>query len=218
MNGGMPYLRHGVGRPGGHGSDTRSYAHRRGRGCRRDMAFTGELRGSSTTCRSSGGPRGTVSAMGLHVPKFFPDVPGPRSPVVPRRARPSDIRWSQGGPDRRAALDPEMPRRRATRSSLDGFFQHNPEPGRPARQLEMACFRPPSIGPWPSSTRPHRWRLNSEDQGRPARSRCPDRDRWSSRMVRSPRNLRPRLPASRLQHDGRRRDVPLRRPRRARPR
>lgn len=95
-------------------------------------------------------------AMGLHIPKFFPDVPT-RFAVVPRRGATEDIRWFEADPT--YVLHWINAYEEGDEIVLDGFFQHNPEPRRQPGSSEMASlYRYLDLSQL--DARPHRWRLN----------------------------------------------------------
>ena len=95
-------------------------------------------------------------AMGLHVPKFFPDVPT-RFAVVPRRGATEDIRWFEAAPT--YVLHWINAYEEGDEIVLDGFFQHNPEPSRQPGSSKMASlYRYIDLAQL--DARPHRWRLN----------------------------------------------------------
>lgn len=95
-------------------------------------------------------------AVGLHIPKFFPDVPT-RFAVVPRRGATEDIRWFEADPT--YVLHWINAYEEGDEIVLDGFFQHNPEPKRQPGSSEMASlYRYLDLSQL--DARPHRWRLN----------------------------------------------------------
>jgi carotenoid cleavage dioxygenase-like enzyme len=64
-------------------------------------------------------------AQGIHLPRFYPDVPS-RFAVVPRRGRTADIRWFEADPT--YVLHWINAFEDGDDVVLDGFFQHDPSP------------------------------------------------------------------------------------------
>ena len=113
---------------------TRSTYRSRGRGCRTTWRSPRTTR-SSTTSRCSGTRE--LLATGLHLPRFFPDVPT-RFAVVPRRGRTEDIRWFEADPT--YVLHWINAYEDGDEIVLDGFFQHDPEPSvGPAARRWLRC-------------------------------------------------------------------------------
>ena len=95
-------------------------------------------------------------AAGLHVPRFFPDVPT-RLAVVPRRGSTQEIRWFEADPT--YVLHWVNAYEDGNEIVLDGFFQHNPEPKRQPGSYDMlSLYRYLDLAQL--DARPHRWRLD----------------------------------------------------------
>jgi len=95
-------------------------------------------------------------AQGVHLPKFFPDVPT-RLAVIPRRGSTAEIRWFEADPT--YVLHWINAYEEGDELVLDGFFQHNPAPGKkPGATRTESLYR--NIDLNQIQARPHRWRLN----------------------------------------------------------
>ncbi len=95
-------------------------------------------------------------AAGVHLPRFFPDVPT-RFAVVPRRGSTADIRWFEAEPT--YVLHWINAYEDGDEIVLDGFFQHDPDPGpRPGESTMASLYRYINLDRL--QARPHRWRLD----------------------------------------------------------
>ena len=98
-------------------------------------------------------------AKGIHLPRFFPDVPS-RFAIVPRRGGPDDVRWFEAAPT--YVLHWINAFEDGDEVVLDGFFQHDPSP----RKREPSPDAPHMASVYryldleQLQARPHRWRFD----------------------------------------------------------
>ena len=95
-------------------------------------------------------------AQGVHLPRYFPDVPS-RFAIVPRRGGTEDIRWFEADPT--YVLHWINAYEDGDEVVLDGFFQHQPSPRKEEGASKMTtAYR--YLDLHQLDTRPHRWRFN----------------------------------------------------------
>ena len=109
---------------------------------------------SSTTCPLFWDPQ--LLAQGIHLPRFFPDVPS-RFAIVPRRGTTADIRWFEADPT--YVLHWINAYEDGDEVVLDGFFQHHPSPRKQEGASKMTtAYR--YLDLHQLEARPHRWRFD----------------------------------------------------------
>jgi carotenoid cleavage dioxygenase-like enzyme len=98
-------------------------------------------------------------AQGVHLPRYFPDVPS-RFAVVPRRGSTDDIQWFEADPT--YVLHWINAYEDGDEIVLDGFFQHHPSPSKRERSATTphmaSVYRYLDLEQL--EARPHRWRFD----------------------------------------------------------
>ena len=118
-----------------------------------DMAFT-ENYVIINDCPMFWDPK--ALAAGHYAVRYYPDLPT-RFGILPRRGKPSDIRWFEAAPT--FVLHWINAFESGDEIILDGFFQHDPSPARiEGWSFEQNLFRYLDLHAMQS--KPHRWRFN----------------------------------------------------------
>ena len=129
------------------------------------------LRDPQRPARCSGIPE--LLAQGMHLPRFHPDMPiAVRRHPAPRQA--GDIRWFEAEPT--YVLHWINAYEDGDEIVLDGFFQHDPSPPKPAasrHRRHAEVYRTSTLDRM--QARPHRWRFNLVT-GQTTEERLSDRD------------------------------------------